>query len=206
MLGIEKMFIGKLLFYKSNLHIQGILENIMKTFQSKKIFIYLLAFLLLCNFLPSSAKSNFKPPVLNSSDLVLNGSVNAIAVDEMTGIVYVGGSFTKVGEAERNHLAAIKTDSTLLNWNPDIDGKVYNIGINGENIYVGGHLGGVDEELGAIGTDGTILDWHPIVNGSVAVLTVSSSTIYVGGDFTLFDETGRKVRSNFASFSIPEED
>ena len=83
---------------------------------NKKIVTFLLAFILLFNFLPLGAKSNFKPPVLNPTDLAFNAPVNAIAVDEKTGIVYVGGDFTRVGETERNHLAAIGPDGTLLNY------------------------------------------------------------------------------------------
>ncbi|MBI2995161.1 MAG: hypothetical protein HYY52_00415 [Candidatus Melainabacteria bacterium] len=69
----------------------------MKILQSKKTFFSLILLSFFFNFLPLGAKSNFKSPVLNSTDLAFNGSVNAIAVDEMTGIVYVGGDFTKVG-------------------------------------------------------------------------------------------------------------
>ncbi len=74
--------------------------------KTKKALISLLAFLLLCNFLLSDAKSDFKPPVLNPTDLAFNDAINAIAVDEMTGIVYVGGNFTKIGNEPRSNFAS----------------------------------------------------------------------------------------------------
>ncbi len=123
--------------------------------------IFILVFSFFCNFLPSSAESNFKPPVLNPSDLAFNGHIYAIAVDEMTGIVYVGGEFTKIGEMERNHSAAIGPDGTLLDWNPNVSGNVSGnfigssyrtinvIAISGSMLYVGGDFTQVGDETRA---------------------------------------------------------
>ena len=165
----------------------------MKIFQIKKTFLVILIFSSLFNFLPSSAESNFKPPVLNSTDLAFNGAITAITVDEMTGIVYVGGDFTKVGEIERNHLAAIETDGTLKDWNPNANDQVVALAINDSTIYVSGYFTKVGKKkrnyLAAIGTNGVIKRWNPTANAhpsdsGIFPLAISGSTIYAGGTFT----------------------
>ncbi len=95
----------------------------------------------------------------------------------MTGIVYVGGIFTKVGEVERNHLATIGPDGILQSWNPDVkcssypdlDTIVKAIAINESTIYIGGKFSKIGKKernnLAAIDVDGKLLDWNPNVMG-----------------------------------------
>ena len=191
----------------------------MKILQSKKIFLTILVFSLLFNFLPLSAESNFKPPVLNATNLIFNGRVNAIAIDEKTGIVYLGGEFTKVGDIERNGLAAIGTDGTLQSWNPNVGGiniittedgeasgsSIYTLAVKGSTIYVGGFFntigGEIRNNLAAIGTDGAILDWNPNANYNVNSLVIKGSTIYVGG---AFNSIGGKERFGLAAISTDD--
>ena len=190
----------------------------MTILQSKKYFLLFLIFSFLLNFLPSSAENikepNLKSPVLNPLDLDFNGSINAIVVDEMTGIVYVGGDFKSIGGFERNNLAAIGIDGTLLDWDPNVTGitatginatgaKINALAIKGSTIYVGGDftkIGGIERNnLAAIGTNGTLKHWNPNTDGEVNALAIKGSTIYVGGGFwgvggggfTKIGETGR---------------
>ena len=96
----------------------------MKIFQSKKIFLAILVFSFLFNFLPLYAESNFKPPVLNSTDLAFNDTVNAVVRDEMTGIVYVGGQFTSVGQNSGSGVPIdIFTGKAQAKF-PKVDGQV----------------------------------------------------------------------------------
>ena len=191
----------------------------MKIPQSKKTFIFLLAFILVFNFLPSNAKSNFKPPILNPTNLAFNGPIHAIAIDEMTGIVYVSGEFTKVGEIERSGLAAIGTDGNLTSWNPSVDGvhippkeegqevgpyRVINaLAISGSTIYVGGvftSINGMERNnLAAIGTNGILQNWNPNVSiGYVNALAVKDSIVYIGGEFSTI---GGEKRNKLAAVS-----
>ena len=78
----------------------------MNLYTNKKRFTFLLIFILFFKFLPSNAESNFKSPVLNSTDLAFNGPINAIVKDEMTGIVYVGGRFTSIDNEPRSNFAS----------------------------------------------------------------------------------------------------
>ena len=80
-----------------------------------------------------------------------NGRVTTITVSGTT--AYIGGKFTSLrpsgapagtGEVTRNHAAAINlTTGALLPWNPNVNGLVSAIYVNGNNIYLGGGFGTV---------------------------------------------------------------
>jgi outer membrane protein OmpA-like peptidoglycan-associated protein len=56
-------------------------------------------------------------------------------------VIILGGSFTTVNGEPRNNLAAIKTDGTLLDWNPNAGHIVRTISVSGETVFVGGQFG-----------------------------------------------------------------
>ena len=68
------------------------------------------------------------------------GTVYSIAVSGSR--VYLGGAFTSVGGAVRDHLAAVSTAGGLTGWNPHADStvNVVRVGPNG-NVFVGGRFG-----------------------------------------------------------------
>jgi hypothetical protein len=104
----------------------------------------------------------------------------------------VGGSFTTIGFASRNNLAAVSvTGSGLATaWNPDIDGTVQALAANATTIFAGGvfttvgaatrfSLAAIDEASAvAVGS------WNPQVFGLVQSMALSDTTLYVGGQFT----------------------
>lgn len=151
----------------------------------------------------SKALSNFPgKEVLNASSnpedvfwddrfgqLGVVGTVLALAVSG--GELYVGGSFSMVGNVSANNIA--KWDgsawSTLGgNGNNGTNGNVLAIAVSGSNIYVGGSFtsaGGVS--LNNIARwDGS--SWSPlgsgITNGDVRAIAAVSNKVYVGGVFT----------------------
>jgi len=68
----------------------------------------------------------------------VNGRVYAVIPDGSGGW-YIGGYFDKVGNVDRNNIAHILSDGSVdLNWNPNADGGVETLAINGSTIYVGG--------------------------------------------------------------------
>jgi hypothetical protein len=146
---------------------------------------------------------------LQSWDPNANSYVVALAVSGTT--VYVGGGFTQIGcntgcsitggPFTRNRLAAIGTDGSLLNWNPDVAGgvspRVNALAVSGPTVYAGGeftNIGGTTRNyLAAIDIGGTCLTlynssclqtWNPRLNDTVYALAMSGSTVYAGGDFT----------------------
>jgi len=127
-----------------------------------------------------------------------NGIVRALAIDGST--VYAGGEFTAIGdpdkEQQRNRLAAIAGDGTLLNWNPNVGARVSVLAVDGNTVYVGGDFSTVDDKernrLAAITIDGSLLDWNPDANNSVFTLMVDGNSVYVGGDFRTIGGLARK--------------
>ena len=84
----------------------------------------------------------------------IGGAVNAIAVRPDGEVVYLAGDFRTVkGGAVRNRIAAFGTGggATLLPWNPDCDGLIYDIVLSGDGkfLFVGGQfsrIGGSSHE------------------------------------------------------------
>jgi hypothetical protein len=128
-----------------------------------------------------------------------NGRVTTITVSGTT--AYIGGKFTSLrpsgspagsGEVTRNHAAAINlTTGALLPWNPNVNGTVSAIFVNGNNIYLGGsfgtiaganrkRVGAVNASTGALNTAFRVSG----LNGEVRTIDLSNGHLYLGGSFT----------------------
>ena len=128
-----------------------------------------------------------------------NGRVTTITVSGTT--AYIGGKFTSLrpagapagtGEVTRNHAAAINlTTGALLPWNPNVNGLVSAIYVNGNNMYLGGGFGtvggvsrkkaaAVNASTGALNTAFRISG----LNGEVRTIDLSNGHLYLGGAFT----------------------
>lgn len=76
--------------------------------------------------------------------LELNGAVNDVLIDEIENALYIGGSFTTVNGVKRNNLCAIDLDSyDLMPWNPQTNGRVYDLEQKGDTIFFSGGFSGV---------------------------------------------------------------
>lgn len=112
---------------------------------------------------------------------------------------YIGGSFTAVTPAgggaavTRNHAAAINmTTGAVLPWNPNVNGVVYSILVNGSNVYVGGSFttvgGATHKNIAEVnGTSGAVVtsftnSSRP--NKEVRAMTMANGNLYIGGAFT----------------------
>jgi len=117
--------------------------------------------------------------------------------------LYLGGTFTTVGGTTRNYAAAIGTDGTLQDWNPNMDSTVLALAVSGSNLYLGGGfttVGGTTRNYAAaIATDGTLQDWNPNMNDQVLSLAVSGSNVYIGGQFTTVGGTTRNRAAAIAT-------
>lgn len=146
--------------------------------------------------------------VVQSID-VINGIVN-IAISDGNGGVFIGGSFTKVGNVVRNGVAHIKADKSLdLLWNPNVTYTsppqiVYALALSGNSLYIGGlftSVGGQNRSgiarVSAIGT-GEVDAWNPNATGSVRVIVVVGNEILVAGGFS---NIGGASRYNLAKLS-----
>lgn len=126
-----------------------------------------------------------------------NGPVRA-AVADGSGNVYIGGSFTAVGEVSAANIARWNGSA----WSPlssGISGTVYALAISGTNLYAGGEFawtGDYTIQLGAIAKwDGE--SWSALDSGmsgglptTVCALAVSGGDLYAGGAFTTAGGSG----------------
>ena len=143
------------------------------------------------------------------------GTVYGLAVSGDT--VYLGGTFTQIRTTPRNRLAAVsRTTGSVLAWDPNIEGPVYQTGelkntgvyalaLSGNRVYAGGNFATIGGEtinnLTAIDKTTGVPDvWYPYPatdqTGQPAVQTIglSNSSLYVGGSFTSVNgETRNKI-------------
>lgn len=137
----------------------------------------------------SSATINSNFPSFSDEDDDLK--IMAIAPDGSGGW-YVGGEFTSVGTFTRNNVVHIESDGSVdATWNPNVNEKVMDLIVDGNDIYIGGHFtsvnGGTTRNYAAKlnNTDGTAdATWNPNFDDKVIDMELSSSTFYIVGQFS----------------------
>ena len=132
-----------------------------------------------------------------------NGTVRALSVSTDGRTIYIGGAFTALGGAARQHLAAeaavsptSSSTGTLLGWAPRADDGVSAlVPLNGR-VYLGGaflHVNGSGRpRLAAVNAvTGALAAWKPRADGPVNALLASpnGSRLLVGGSFKHLDGT-----------------
>ncbi len=135
-----------------------------------------------------SAQAGTAQPALRPVSPPLSG---ASALSPQSGRLLVGGSFTGVGGAVRNNLAAfdIRTGA-LLPWHPSADQMVSALAAAGHTIYLAGqftHVSGAPRTgLAAVSADGTgrLLPWRPSAPG-IDALAISHGRVFAGGSIFL---------------------
>ncbi|MBY0385341.1 hypothetical protein K2X05_09300, partial [bacterium] len=114
--------------------------------------------------------------------------------------LYVGGSFTNIGGAARNRIAALDTTVNTNNataWNPNADGGVLSMALSGTTLYVAGDFttigGGSRTGIAALDTTvntSNAKTWASSFAGRpVNSLALVGTTLYAGGSFSSSDYT-----------------
>lgn len=142
---------------------------------------------------------------LDAANAKINGDVNASLPDGAGGW-YIGGNFTQVNGATRNHLAYIHADGTLDAWNPDANNMVLDMVKIGNTIYTCGNFttvgGAARTYIAAVhAVSGVVSSWTPgAVTGGTGINTLATdgTTIFFGGTFT---SVASQPRSRLASVS-----
>jgi len=142
-----------------------------------------------------------KSQVLNTAFCQTPGTVNAVAVDSVNNIVYVGGNFTSFCGSPRQRIAAMNlTTGALLPWNPGANADVYSLYVHNGSLYAGGFfttIGGQPHNRIAkfTGPTGPISTWNPNVTSGnyVNCIVGKGNKIYFGGDILLTVGTGKNV-------------
>ncbi|MCX6388641.1 MAG: hypothetical protein NTX07_07930, partial [Solirubrobacterales bacterium] len=143
----------------------------------------------------------------------VSGAVYAIAVSGSS--VYLGGSFTGAnsinGSTTRNCAAKVDTTNGTVDssWNPNVNGRVSTIAVDGSNVYLGGLFNAANSINGNITrnyaakvdtTNGTVNGtWNPNLNSSVTTIAVSGSSVYLGGSFSGANSINGNVTRNYAA-------
>ena len=122
------------------------------------------------------------------------------------GIVYIGGTFTRIGGQARNGVAALDEITGLATpWASSSSGgthDVFALAISGNTVYVGGefdHIGGQFRYcLAALdASTGLATAWNPLRRADgpyvprVVSMAISGDTMYVAGAFTTIDGAAR---------------
>lgn len=149
---------------------------------------------------------NASTGVATSFDPNIGGTVTSLAFDG-AGILYVGGAFNTAKAVTRNNAASFSTggSGTLQSWNPNTNGQVNALAVNGSTVYIGGQFttlnGGTSRNyLGAVNnTNGNVTTFNPNMNSYVYSLWRSGNTLYAGGLF-YFVNGGTTSRNRLAAY------
>lgn len=131
-------------------------------------------------------------------ELGLDDTVSALALDGSGATLYVGGLFDTIGGELRNNIAAVSTATGIIDpdWDPNANGAVRAILVNGTKIYFGGDFTTVNalvrNRIAAVDDDtGALFVWNPNSNNTVRALAQDDTAIYAGGDFTSIGAASR---------------
>ncbi|GAB6283000.1 MAG: hypothetical protein STSR0008_17540 [Ignavibacterium sp.] len=141
------------------------------------------------NYVAKISALNGTVDVWDANILGLYSSIFTIQIHNNK--VYISGSFTSIGGASRNNVAALDfSTGSATSWNPNLDAVVHDFLIVNDKIYLGGNftsVGGQNINYLAVvdSTNGTSLSWNPNLNASVSALATAGSNIIAGGYFIL---------------------
>jgi hypothetical protein len=131
---------------------------------------------------------------------VTGDDVNALAMDDSQGTLYIGGDIVDVGGQRRDRLAGIDVRTgAVTGWDPPVLGDVYLLSrAAGGAIFAGGKIVSVGAArrngLASLTPEGAITDWDPQLVGTVRALALSpdKSRLYVGGAFAPGDAPAQR--------------
>ena len=131
-------------------------------------------------------------------------AINAMVFSTNKDTLFVGGDFTTaatLGASNFNRLAALNPNTNFAyNWNPNSDGTVNSLAIEGGNLYAGGTFGNIGgmphSRIVNIGTATALpSSWNPGASAAGAVLTIVpdplNNLVYIGGSFTSLQSRSR---------------
>jgi hypothetical protein len=129
---------------------------------------------------------------------------NVLATAYANNLVYLGGSFTKVGPATGSMVAVDVGTAEVLQPYPQVLGTVLAVAPDGSGgVYLGGtftHVKGQPRlNLAHLDADGNLTAWDPGLgasNSTIRALALSGTTLYLGG---FFSSVGGQPRTNLAA-------
>ncbi|HEY3318871.1 MAG TPA: PKD domain-containing protein [Planctomycetota bacterium] len=145
-----------------------------------------------------------------------NANANLFTMALSGSTLYTGGTFTNIGGAALNKIAALNADiagtgQADATWNPDCNDFVCNLGVleDGKTVLAGGRYtsmgGAARNNLAALDADpasstyGQALAWNPDLDQQPQSLLATPRAVYVGGDF---QNVHGQRQPYFAAFSL----
>jgi hypothetical protein len=134
-----------------------------------------------------------------------NGLIKTAISDNRKGW-FVAGTFTIIGDSARYGLAHIDSNGIPSLWNPEQDGTVTAMALDGDALYLAGTFssiaGVVRYRIAAVGAkSGYAYSLNPAVQtgSTFTKLLVRKNTLYVVGKFT---SIGGQTRTNLAALDV----
>jgi Ca2+-binding RTX toxin-like protein len=148
----------------------------------------------------------------NAQNTAGNSSVRTMVLSSDGSRMFVGGTFTSMGDLTRNRLAAIDplTGNVDKNWRGTwVNSVVRSLAVSGNRLYLGGDFTKVNDQprqhLAAVNASTAALDsvWTPSAtnpDGSTSTVwaldvSADSTRIYVGGLFNTISVNGVATRT-----------
>jgi outer membrane protein assembly factor BamB len=132
---------------------------------------------------------------------------NVRAIEPIGSTIYLGGSFTSVGGATHNRLAAVSasTGAVVATFTASMDAEVLGLASQNGVLFAGGSFLNVDgtarPHLAAVSaTTGALTAWAPTADGDIKAMTMTAdgTKLIVGG---LFTHIGTSSQSHIAALS-----
>ncbi len=112
---------------------------------------------------------------------------------------FIGGTFTQIGDYQRNGLAHINSQGEVTAWNPDANGGIFDMVLEDNILYVCGSFtsigGNTINKIARISAITGSASQMTTVTGNVVSLALTNDYIYLAGGFS---EVGGEFRSNLA--------
>jgi trimeric autotransporter adhesin len=129
---------------------------------------------------------------------------NVLTTTQANNLVYLGGSFTKVGPATGSMVAVDVGTAEVLKPYPQVLGTVLAVVPDASGgVFLGGsftHVAGQPRlNLAHLDANGNLTSWNPGLgasNSTIRALAVSGTTVYLGG---FFSSVGGQSRANLAA-------
>ena len=121
------------------------------------------------------------------------------------GIIYAGGDFENIGDAQRKNLAAIDaTTGIISDFNPQFDSQVRVLKRNGNTLYIGGDfsfMGTVRRGFTAAYNLATLepAEWDVNAQSNVLCIEMNNNKMFIGGTF---NSVGGIIRNNLAAIDL----
>jgi len=130
----------------------------------------------------------WRPNVRNFTYTGRNEQGHVYAISAYEGNIYFGGDFISCAGYNRTRLARFVSDTLDPNWIPTANGRILDILVDGETVYVGGEFttvsGHTHNHMAALSaSDGTLKDWMPDIDYKINSIACDDKYVYAAGYF-----------------------